>query len=507
MYFEVVKKQFDDSLLSVFQSSKLSPIHFAKSHFDTLSMFVDKDVLDNVINALQSDKDPLPSELGSCLQSSRVMQVLFHGLQSRMHYLLYIVEIEKQLDSLENLSFMAGEVTSFTTLMQREAANFPFGANEFKRKQAKIFFFMADVFPVLSCPDDEHYFRKAARMKGCAINAGDLEMMPWEEALSGAGGLSGISLHVRVPTELLADFKNCRDAVRSVCGSQPMRLADLRALIGSHLKGMVLLDRTFVLEYQFLLHHAEPLLLKKVHDDVLDVLPDGKEVRSFANVLLGLEKHRRSVRVFMCGASLELEIDGLIQLVRGLSEGIGIKTSTILRYSEFYKNCVKKFENFLHSDADLSKFEKGPCGPKVVTLYGPRAIEWQLSEVSRKFKSGIDVGMGEMKHFRTFDWLLSDTQRDLRERWIKTIVDSISNPLRTLKDDCSVGLDGGGGGGVGGGAGVLPSVSPSLSLVKKQPLPESKFVGKVSSSSKVKDDPLNAKMLKFFAPKGVSKVG
>jgi hypothetical protein len=115
--------------------------------------------------------------------------------------------------------------------------------------------------------------------------------------------------------------------------------------------------------------------------------------------------------------------------------------------------------------------------------------------------------MGEMKRFRTFDWLLSDTQRDLRERWIKTIVDSISNPLKTLKDDCSVGLDGGGGGGVGGGAGVRPSVSPSLSLVKKQPLPESKFVGKVSSSSKVKDDPLNAKMLKFFAPKGVSKVG
>ena len=73
--------------------------------------------------------------------------------------------------------------------------------------------------------------------------------------------------------------------------------------------------------------------------------------------------------------------------------------------------------------------------------------------------------MGDMKQFRVLDWLLTDGQRDLRERWIQDIVKSISKTLEPLGDpdvEGGGGFDVGGSGGGGGGS----AVSASLALVK-----------------------------------------
>jgi hypothetical protein len=65
---------------------------------------------------------------------------------------------------------------------------------------------------------------------------------------------------------------------------------------------------------------------------------------------------------------------------------------------------------------------------------GQRALQWHLADVSRKMNAGDDVTLGSMKIFRTYDWLVSNNDRDTRERWISCNLKNISSPTKVTVD-------------------------------------------------------------------------
>ena len=114
---------FDRALVTRFRASKgIRPLNYIKTHFQVLATMADEKSLMNVTDALERNQDCDPACLAVCLKSSDICKLLFAALQTKMHYVLYTNEIEKQLDQLEYLDFKLEEVDAFNLLMQREAS-------------------------------------------------------------------------------------------------------------------------------------------------------------------------------------------------------------------------------------------------------------------------------------------------------------------------------------------------------------------------------------------------
>jgi hypothetical protein len=142
---------FDYALCHTFANLKnMKAIHFAKGHKPVLALFMDVGDLDYILTCLEKDIDPKPAMLAVCLRSSDIGKALFATLAKRMHYILYVEEIESQLNNLENLNFLTDEVRSFNELMQKEADALQGEAfNLFQKKKSKMFFLGGSHLPSL----------------------------------------------------------------------------------------------------------------------------------------------------------------------------------------------------------------------------------------------------------------------------------------------------------------------------------------------------------------------
>ena len=177
--FEALKHMFDRALCSLFDKLKhISATNFCRGHVDALSMFMQRDHLEHVLESIKVSVDPEPDKFAHCFNSSTIGKKLFHNVASHMHYKLYVKEIEGHIDTVEHLNFTVHAVTDFDTLMRKEAATVTsWSSKGYQQKPARVKFLETEALPKLTCPDDEHIFRKFARMKQCALNAGDLEWM------------------------------------------------------------------------------------------------------------------------------------------------------------------------------------------------------------------------------------------------------------------------------------------------------------------------------------------
>ena len=152
--------------------------------------------------------------------------------------------------------------------------------------------------------------------------------------------------------------------------------------------------------------------------------------------IANLEKIRSSDQCILGGPKVEVLVDGLLCLVRGLHEGIGITTSKIITFDAFYKKCVQQMENFLFVDQHI------PDGPFTETgrsrrIFGREALEYEFAAVSRKMKcsdSSSEVYLADIRQLRTFDWILTDNQRAQREKWMDFVLQGTQRVHVAVKD-------------------------------------------------------------------------
>ena len=86
------------------------------------------------------------------------------------------------------------------------------------------------------------------------------------------------------------EFSNVRDVVIITLGKGPHTFHDMKRVATSHAKAWMPLDRSFSLEYSFLLMHAEKICTQQVHRAVLDALPSEGQHKGFSHVLLRLQE-------------------------------------------------------------------------------------------------------------------------------------------------------------------------------------------------------------------------
>ena len=224
--------------------------------------------------------------------------------------------------------------------------------------------------------------------------------------------------------------------------------------------------------------------------------------------LKDLHALRHGDTCFMLGLTAEMEVDEVIKHVRNISTGVGIQAENVANCSEFEVLAISRCQFFFPKqmvDA-VAPVGKKSLFAKATPLYGIDALQQKFGEFQRLAKEGVAVKTADLRIFRTYDWLLSEEQREIRERWFDASLQAVGlAPSKMILDSS-----------VGDGSDVGSSSSSSKLKVSKD-LALVKDVKDVSSSSSVaalkkklkqaKDSKVDEDykgLMKFFVAKSVS---
>jgi hypothetical protein len=171
---------------------------FLISHGGLVEMFIPVDSLAK-IRSVQGEYEKAGRHVLKAIESS-IGKSMFGHAAGRVLWSLYIQKIEVKLIDLEQVDYLATEVTAFNTLMAREAVILKrLGARIYEEKLSTMPFLATPVPLKLVCPEDEYIFRLNAAMKTVGINSGCIDKLPWE-AICIDFPLAGVREHCKVPS-------------------------------------------------------------------------------------------------------------------------------------------------------------------------------------------------------------------------------------------------------------------------------------------------------------------
>ena len=120
---------------------------------------------------------------------------------------------------------------------------------------------------------------------------------------------------------MLEDIHNVRSACnRLLQGYHLATFAHMGKVVVAQSENLQELDRLWVLEENFLVHHAKPLGMEKVRQQLLDALPDESKAStaSIEGSIRTVAAMRGSPLVMACGSTTEDEVDSLFKLLNTL---------------------------------------------------------------------------------------------------------------------------------------------------------------------------------------------
>jgi hypothetical protein len=224
-------------------------------------------------------------------------------------------------------------------------------------------------------------------------------------------------------------------------------------------------------------------------------------------VILALEKLRGSELCQLGGAALNEDVAGIIGYLKALAGEKGPTSDAISNFSEFFKNCLKRFENFLVQEfrlLDKTRSTKKGDVFTMVTLSGLEAVTQLFLEISGLMKEGQDLFADHLQPLRTYGWLLTLEQRKVVDKWVHKAV-QVEAKRASIKD--KVASAGSKGGDKAYDASTLSTKEPSCAASSSTSLVEIKadllsatVDGSAPSKKKAKAVP-GANIMHFFAKK------
>ena len=297
-----MKETFDKALLQKFQemSNTVAVSNFVKAFRPVLHLWLDQNDLKHVEEVIHEGRPVDSSIIRRVLGASETAAFIFAEFGMKLGFDDYLQMIQDKLKDLEFHDFEPGELKNFKTVMISETNRLAeSGHKSFDRKEALINFISFDIRLLTATLNDDWQFRLAARLKTTALNAGTLKFLPWEALIFQVGEIPNARETCVINDELLVDMVNVRDAVAKLLGHGPYTFSEMRRVVSTHLKSLLALERTFIIEHKFLTEHAEGIATDFVHSRILDHLPSEANTRSFAEVHCGLKRHKFSTDIML----------------------------------------------------------------------------------------------------------------------------------------------------------------------------------------------------------------
>ena len=262
---------------------------FSRKYGNALTMFMLRDDLVSVVDAIDEGRDTPTAHLRRLLTSSQVGGEMFRPWLKRVQFHSVRVDVKEQLDTLEYHQFDDAAWEQYQ-LVIRHLVNkmHENGIDSFCDRVEEFSFFGESVGIVVNSPKQIAKFFLLARIKEISFNSGQVAPYPWQSLAFAVGDLPATPRYA-LPDHFLGDLKNVSKAVHRIFVPDSKILpemrdaktvGDMRRLISTHRDALCQLDATFELDATFVSEKLEPLCLQKVRDATLTCLPTDTRVMS-----------------------------------------------------------------------------------------------------------------------------------------------------------------------------------------------------------------------------------
>ena len=185
---------------------------------------------------------------------------------------------------------------------------------------------------------DEWEWALLALAKTISVSRCQLQRLPWETHCFGeAEKIAGISETVAVPAPLLQKNKVARQAVLKLFDGMDRSVLTFAFIVGEVTKvkvELLAIDRSFAQEVAFLIYHAEDMVMAKVREQAISVMPTADQPCTIAQSLEKIMPLKTSFEVLACQPALLSDIDALVSLLVGLQEGKPPSFASLLNLTE-----------------------------------------------------------------------------------------------------------------------------------------------------------------------------
>ena len=263
--------------------------------------------------------------------------------------------------------------------------------------------------------------------------------MPWETFLFGKGHIDGFPTEVKVPQICLSKEANVREVVHKHfedygwCSIEKMK-ADLKKNSTEWCK----LAPTWWLTEKFLNDHVDEMLEMHLKECLVNCLPNTNDSRNMSKALGACRALTNGPVVMTARKSTERELSGATNLLQDMVDARSPSCRDLANMSEFAVTFIKRCEN-------VCIFAPSPDTDNALGLqrktFGKDAMnlryKWCLENESQ-------IQPDELKHFRTFNWLLDEAQAQKVLEWqAKALLQTRSRIMgahngKAIEDDKSV---------------------------------------------------------------------
>ena len=318
---------------------KLPPPNWIRTHFDEISLYMDRTHLKECVDAMQRGEQPSDAALEGVL-STPLGAHLFFCFRDKKLMGDFIRSVTKRLDDLVHMDFAEDEVKAFRSVMEKEAAPLqstvlgPYTVvkHEVTFLGCELNVEMRGTLGVWS----KHF---SARVKDIGIQTRQCPLLPWEELLYCDAEVPGAPQTITLPADLLSKIRNVRDAARAMFGSGTLTLIEMQRTMNANQRELLECDEHFDLELNFLNNKADALISTRLRQTVMDALPSEKHHVTLASAVAVIDKIDQGPVCAAGNAPARGQVAGILNMLRNFADGRPIDSKLLNTADPFFAAC------------------------------------------------------------------------------------------------------------------------------------------------------------------------
>lgn len=445
-YFTIMKPQLDQAMKWQFEEMSDSGIRmmlFLQTNLEALSLLMGKGHLEKILVAGEKNCDGVCTELHDCVNGSAAGRAMFGKLNVKSARSFFRKRIVDGITDLIDLKFLESEVANFRKIMARRVTELVgMGHKRFELVQTNVQFFGELIQVTLETPDDEVEYRIAAIIKSCAINSGQLAMLPWEEALFKTGEMSKVPMHLKVAEPLLFKYKMARQAMLDYLDQDDAHgsIQDMIVSVVGKTMQLQKIDRTVVCDVAFLETRGLALLREQIQQAVLQALPSEEKCEvDIDAVLETLSALKASRKVAVSNSSIQSDVTCVHGVVSDLKRKYAGAHRQEDKHSAFFTLALKRCEWFysVKYDEPCTACKDGQFvkGAQRKTLRGGAALRFLFDHVkSNVTDKGTDpIDMEDMRPLKLYSWAFSKDESQEITRWCGSLANDMVKHREALE--------------------------------------------------------------------------
>jgi hypothetical protein len=396
-------------------------IHFLKAYAGAVAVFNNVATMER-LDSIALKKEQMPLDDLWEIVTTMIGAALFSHEARDLAYECLVKKCDSQKESMIYNDFTKDNVSAFTTIMRIEAEKLNQDVLQEGLAKKNVQPWCGEQVHVqLRTSEQMLQGRLLPMAKLTAISNGQVPRLPWETLFFGVDCLPGGLSTSIAPDHLIADAANCRNAPPARRADQAETTTVPEMIKDAHkaMATMIEYEKGFEIDAEFWATHVSPLIEKKVRAHVLECLPMKSDPTCDIGVAIDTVRgFFTSPLVLRSEHSIKDDVEGALELLISVSEGLGPSSRSLKRCSNFATAVVTKTANYLQF----------PAPPKGAALFAPRqvlvgrdAVDAILDDSQKSIADGSPQcdRIGELRKYR---WLLNNEQFVATEKYIQLCI-------------------------------------------------------------------------------------